>query len=109
MVLKEFAGKLKKHSRKSDVVARYGGEEFVILLPQTATEGAVAEAERIRTCVKKARFKSLDGKLGLTVSIGLSTYPHEKIKTHEDLIALADDALFKAKSRGRDRVVVYGK
>jgi diguanylate cyclase (GGDEF)-like protein len=109
MVLKEFAGKLKKHSRKSDVVARYGGEEFVILLPQTTTEGAVAEAERIRACVKKARFKSLDGKLGLTVSIGVSTYPHEKIKTHEDLIALADDALLRAKSRGRDKVVVYGK
>lgn len=109
MVLKEFAGKLKKHSRKSDVVARYGGEEFVILLPQTTAEGAVAEAERIRTCVKKSRFKSLDGKLSLTVSIGVSTYPHEKIKTYEDLIALADDALLKAKSRGRDKVVVYGK
>lgn len=108
IVLKEFAGKLKKHSRKSDLVARYGGEEFILLLPQTTAEGAAAEAERIRESIKKHRFKSLESTPGLTVSIGVSTFPHEKIKAHDDLIALADDALFKAKSRGRDRVELYG-
>jgi two-component system cell cycle response regulator len=109
LVLKEFASKLKKRSRKSDVVSRYGGEEFVLLLPQTDAAGAVAEAERIREFVKKHRFRSLAGNQRLTVSIGVSTYPHRRIKTHDDLITLADDALFKAKHRGRDKVVPYGR
>lgn len=108
MVLKEFAMKLKRHSRKSDVVARYGGEEFIILLPQTTRKGAVAEAERVRLCVKKCRFRSLGRKLGLTVSIGIATHPDANIETHDDLISLADDALFEAKRLGRDRVAVSG-
>jgi diguanylate cyclase (GGDEF)-like protein len=109
IVLKEFASQLKKRSRKSDVVSRYGGEEFVLLLPQTDAAGAVAEAERIREFVKKHRFRSLGNGQKLTVSIGVAVYPHRKIKTHDDLIALADDALFKAKNRGRDRVALYGR
>jgi two-component system cell cycle response regulator len=108
MVLKEFAAKLKKRSRRSDVVSRYGGEEFVLLLPQTDAAGAVAEAERIREYLKKHRFRSLGGNQKLTVSIGVSTYPHRNIRTHDDLIALADNALYEAKKRGRDRVVPFG-
>lgn len=108
-VLREFAQKMRKHSRKSDVVARYGGEEFVILMPQTTAQGAMAEAERIRECVKKCHFKSLKKDQRLTVSIGISTYPHEKIHSHDDLISMADEALFAAKRKGRDRIAVAGK
>lgn len=109
MVLKEFATILKKHSRKSDVLARYGGEEFILLLPETPTEGAIAEAERIRECVRSHRFRSLGGKQAVTVSIGISNYPHPKIKTHDDLIAYADTALFNAKNSGRNQVSVYAR
>ncbi len=103
-VLKEFARRLKRHSRKSDVLARYGGEEFVLLLPQTGLEGAVAEAERIREYIEKHRFKGLKRKGGLTVSVGIAAYPNRKMKTHDDLISCADKALFTAKQRGRNRV-----
>jgi diguanylate cyclase (GGDEF)-like protein len=105
VVLKEFAQMLKRRSRKSDVLARYGGEEFIFLLPQTPREGAIAEGERIRRLVTEHKFRSLRNSKGLTVSIGVSTYPHPKIHSHEDLISLADDALFTAKNTGRDRVV----
>ncbi|MEC4675341.1 MAG: sensor domain-containing diguanylate cyclase [Nitrospirota bacterium] len=108
-VLKEFAQLLRKHSRKSDVLARYGGEEFIFLLPQTPLKGVLLEAERIRKSIKDHKFKSMKYKRGLTVSIGISVYPHKKITTHDDLITYADDALFTAKESGRDRVVVYSK
>jgi len=106
-VLKEFALLLKKNIRKSDILARYGGEEFIILLPNTSREGSESEAERLSHCVKKHKFKSLRGKRVITVSIGAATYPHKSIKTSDDLITLADSALFNAKSKGRGRVVLY--
>ncbi len=109
LVLREFAQLLKKHSRKSDVLARYGGEEFILLLPQTPHEGAMSEAERLREYVKRHKFRSLRNKGGLTVSVGVSVFPDGDIKTHDDLIAFADNALFSAKNSGRDRVAVYGR
>ncbi len=108
-VLREFAMLLKKHTRQSDVLARYGGEEFIVLLPQTARDGALAEAERIRKCIKQHKFRSLKNKGGVTVSGGVSAFPHAKIKSHDDLISFADNALFTAKNRGRDQVAVFGE
>ena len=107
MVLQEFSRLLKKFTRKTDVLSRYGGEEFIMLLPQTTMNGAVAEAERIRTYIKKHRFKSLNNKSGVTVSIGVSYSPHPKVKAHDELISFADDALYEAKKNGRDKVVLY--
>ncbi len=106
-VLREFAHVLKMQVRKSDVLARYGGEEFIVMLPHTTAAGAIAEAERIRSAVKTHKFRSLKNQLGITVSIGISTFPHERIKTHDELISAADDALYEAKKSGRDRVVVF--
>jgi len=107
MVLREFAQSVKKHTRKSDVFARYGGEEFIMLLTQTSGKGAVAEAERLRKIIKEHRFKSLKNKKGITVSIGIVSYPDKKIKTQDDLITFADNALFNAKSSGRDQIRVW--
>jgi two-component system cell cycle response regulator len=104
LVLKEFAQLLKKQSRKSDVLARYGGEEFILLLPQTHLDGASSEAERIRKIVEKHSFRCLRNKEKLTVSIGISACPHDRIRTHDDLISYADKALFTAKNSGRNRV-----
>lgn len=106
-VLREFASVLKKHSRKSDVLARYGGEEFILLLPETGPEGAVAEADRILTCIKDHRYKSLKGSRTLTLSIGIATYPDPRIKTCDDLISCADTALFTAKNSGRNQVSAF--
>ena len=104
MVLREFAQWVKKHTRKSDVFARYGGEEFIMLLTQTSGKGAVAEAERLRKVIKEHRFKSLKNRKGITASIGISSYPNKKIKTQDDLITFADNALFQAKNSGRDQI-----
>jgi diguanylate cyclase (GGDEF)-like protein len=108
-VLREFAQLLKNYSRKSDVLARYGGEEFIMLLPQTSFEGAVSEADRIRKCVESHTFRSLKNKDRLTVSIGIAVFPHERISTHDDLISLADHALFAAKDKGRNRIATFGE
>jgi len=107
IVLSEFAQLLKKHTRKSDVLARYGGEEFIMLLPQTSPEAAVSKAETIKNVIKKHRFHEIKGKNGLTVSIGISSFPARTIKNKEDIITAADNALYKAKSTGRNRVVFH--
>ena len=107
IVLTEFAHLLKKHTRKSDVLARYGGEEFIVLLPQTSPEAAVSKAETIRNFIEKHRFRGIKGKNGLTVSIGISSFPVRTIKNKEDIITAVDNALYKAKAEGRNRVVLY--
>jgi len=105
-ILKELAQLLKHHMRKSDVVARYGGEEFVILLPQTDENGALAKAESLRSHIETYPFRGLKGERGLSVSIGLATHPDYRATNKEDLITLADNALYTAKTLGRNRVVV---
>ena len=107
IVLREFAQLVKRHTRKSDLFARYGGEEFILLLPQTSMKGALIEAERLRMIVKEHQFKPLDKEHGVTVSIGVSCAPHKKMNNYDDLINLADNALFQAKEKGRDQSVVY--
>jgi two-component system, cell cycle response regulator len=105
IVLREFAQLVKLHSRRSDVFARYGGEEFILLLPQTPLKGAIAEAERIRIAVKGHQFDAIRKKIDIAVSIGIACRPNKKIKNYDDLINLADNAMFTAKKRGRDRIV----
>ncbi|GAB4416988.1 MAG: sensor domain-containing diguanylate cyclase [Thermodesulfovibrionales bacterium] len=106
-VLREFAQLLRKHTRKSDVLARYGGEEFIMLLPQTSEGGAVSKAEALRGHIERHRFRGLGGERGLAVSIGVSSYPSHSMRDKEDLITFADNALYMAKTGGRNRVVVY--
>jgi len=107
IVLREFAQLVKAYTRKSDVFARYGGEEFITLLPQTAKGGAVAEAKRIKRAVSEHLFRADGSNIKLTISLGLACSPNRKIKDFDDLIHYADSALFKAKQKGRDRIVIY--
>ncbi len=101
-VLKELGRVLKRYTRKGDIVARYGGEEFVILLPHTDKNGAIKEAERLRNLISGLKFKFLD--INLTASFGISTWPSDEITDAEDLITIADNALYVAKKEGRNRV-----
>ena len=107
IVLREFAQFVKMHIRKSDVFARYGGEEFILLLPQTTLKGAIAEAERIRCAIKEHRFKAKREEFGITVSVGIARSPDKHIKNYDDLINVADNALFKAKDKGRDQIFAH--
>lgn len=104
-VLREFAGVLQHAIRSVDVVARYGGEEFVVGLPETALAGAVVFAERLRERIAETPFALAHGHpLGLTASIGVAFFPSADVNTVEDLFARADEALYRAKADGRNRV-----
>jgi diguanylate cyclase (GGDEF)-like protein len=106
-VLREFAQLVKRHSRKSDLLARYGGEEFILLLPQTSLKGALIEAGRLQRVVKEMQFPHLRQDQRITVSFGVACLPDEKIKNPDDLINFADNALYKAKEKGRDLIVSH--
>jgi diguanylate cyclase (GGDEF)-like protein len=107
LVLKEMAGIIKKNVRKIDTIARYGGEEFAIILPGTNATAAESIGERIRKEVAQHVFSGNKNPISLTLSLGISTYPNSEVKDKEDLIRLADQALYEAKGKGRNRVVVY--
>jgi len=67
-------------------------------------KGARIEAYRLRKIIKEYQFKSLKEKTRVTVSLGIANIPNKKIKNYDDLINFADNALFKAKEKGRDRI-----
>ncbi|MEN8183578.1 MAG: diguanylate cyclase [Myxococcota bacterium] len=90
--------------RQVDTLARYGGDEFTILLVDTGIETGLSIAERIRRTVEEAPFETGgDEILHLTVSIGVATYP-EHGHTREKLLEASDQAMYRAKSLGRNRI-----
>jgi diguanylate cyclase (GGDEF)-like protein len=104
-VLEQFGSLLNAHMRQGDVVARLGGEEFVALLAVATGPAAVDAAERLRGYVEQHPFATSAGVLRLSVSIGLAL--REPGLSHSDLPSLlhaADDALYRAKQGGRNRV-----
>jgi diguanylate cyclase (GGDEF)-like protein len=102
-VLREVAGAIVAAARGADVVARFGGEEFAVLLIQTAE--AEAAAERLRVAIGALEVRAPGGPVRVTASIGVAAATGEGLD-FEALIRRADDALYKAKQAGRDRVVV---
>ncbi len=104
-VLQEFAARCAHCVRDIDMVARYGGEELIVLLPETDRETAVHVAERLRTSIAANSVKTSSGNINITVSIGVAS-KDENTLTLESLIARADKAMYNAKHRGRDRVMV---
>lgn len=104
-VLIHIAELLRRSTRAGNVIARVGGEEFALLLPNTKLSEALEMAERIRTNIEGASYIH-DGRcLPITVSIGISQVAHNE--TLEYSYKLADKALYKAKSRGRNCVIIH--
>jgi len=104
-VLRQIGSLIEASVRTVDIAARYGGEEFVILLPETSQEGGVIFAERLRESVEHYPFDAAgDEPLHLTASIGVATFPSPRVDSTEDLFARADEALYRAKSSGRNQV-----
>lgn len=101
-VLKSFANMISLSTRSSDTLARWGGEEFVLLLPETGFETAIQIAEKIRQQTENTLFPKV-GKI--TVSFGVTQYLDGD--TAEVLFKRADEALYKAKSNGRNRVEIH--
>lgn len=94
-------------SRPRDFIARYGGEEMVLLLPGADAEGAATVAQAAREAVMDANIEHADNPAGrLTISLGVAAFVPQAGRTAEELLQLADDALYEAKRSGRNRVVV---
>jgi diguanylate cyclase (GGDEF)-like protein len=106
-VLKEVGRRITSSLREVDLAARYGGEEFVVLLPHTSKSDACTLAERLLQNVRKQAFKFGSELVTVTTSIGCAG--NSDVHTHnaEDLVKAADIALYQAKDRGRNRVVMY--
>jgi diguanylate cyclase (GGDEF)-like protein len=109
-VIREVGRLLKENFRTTDVAARYGGEEFVAYLAESPVSEGRAVAERIRAAIEKHRFsrKMENGvmlNIAVTISIGVSQFPLHGTTANE-LIATGDQALYRAKGAGRNRVCV---
>ncbi|MGK7345093.1 MAG: diguanylate cyclase [Candidatus Nitrospinota bacterium M3_3B_026] len=107
-ILADLAERLKKHVRKIDTLARYGGEEFAILLPQTGVDKARVLAERIRRDTERRPFRTEKEGLGVTVSLGVCGMETDGAGSPAELVNKADEALYRAKREGRNRVIVCG-
>ena len=104
-ILRQSGGLLSSAVRTIDVVARYGGEEFVLILPETALDGAVTFAERLRERLHEHEFEiDAERRMHLTCSVGVATFPTQFVLSTEDLFARADEALYRAKTGGRNQV-----
>ncbi|MFL0800763.1 MAG: sensor domain-containing diguanylate cyclase [Agarilytica sp.] len=104
IVLTGVAQKISDLARKKDIACRYGGEEFVVILPKCDLTGAQVFADRVRKTIERASFETDEGKLGVTVSIGFGC--HTRKETREELFERVDQALYRAKHRGRNRIEV---
>ncbi len=110
MVLRELANRIRSQLRASDIATRFGGEEFALLLPQTSLNDALMLAERIRLEINSQSVALSDGSsLKVSVSIGVSEiHPlsnrAQQKADGEQLMVNADQALYMAKARGRDRI-----
>ena len=107
-VLRALATELRQQVRESDVVGRFGGEEFTVLLPRTDDTGACRIAERLRASAARLSVAAAGARISVTVSIGVAVLGQHGRDLFA-LLAAADDALYRAKDAGRDRVRVYAR
>jgi diguanylate cyclase (GGDEF)-like protein/PAS domain S-box-containing protein len=106
-LLREFAAILKRRVRGGDVACRFGGEEFALIIGETSAAGACICVEQIRQDIKQLNVHYMGQPLGtVTLSAGVAVFPGDG-QTAEDLVRAGDTALYRAKSEGRDRVLIY--
>jgi diguanylate cyclase (GGDEF)-like protein len=103
-ILQSVCSRITSAIRNIDIFARYGGEEFCCMLPETGLEGAVQVAERFRSAIEEQESKYNDLNIKVTISLGVSEL-REDIPSAEIMMKKADDALYKAKHQGRNKVV----
>jgi len=109
-VLIKVAHLIKESLRATDFIARYGGEEFIVLLLEADLDRALMVAEKIRLRIAETVFENQKSQPdnNLTVTIGVAQY-EEQMKKLDDLIKLADDAMYEGKQAGKNRCIVYNR
>jgi diguanylate cyclase (GGDEF)-like protein len=105
-ILKSICAIARSSLREGDVLFRYGGEEFVAILPAASAENLLIIGERLRKAVEDSALTDGSKTVRVTVSVGGSAYPNQKVESEDVLIHLADEALYRAKISGRNRVEI---
>ncbi len=106
LMLQRFAQLIKSLCRDADFVCRYGGEEFVVIMPGASLAATLERAELIRSRFEALRVPFEGHLLQATISLGIASYPQHSRRS-EDLLILADRALYRAKDAGRNQVITY--
>ncbi|GEM_PF-6673011 len=106
-VLRGIADRLRRATRRSDVLARYGGEEFILAAPSTDLKTATMLAERLRMCIQQEIFSLGAVVARVTVSVGFASTETFAAEAFDDLLRAADKALYAAKQAGRNRSKAY--
>jgi len=104
-VLREVTGRIQEQLRTEDLMARYGGEEFVVMLRNTPIDKAKMAGERLRHAVSKAPVMFEAKPISATISVGCACLIDCQSATMNDLVAVADRRLYRAKAEGRNRVI----
>jgi two-component system cell cycle response regulator len=103
-VLCEAAKRMNASVRPYDSIGRYGGEEFLVVMPECDEKGVLSAAERLRACINGQALEINGGEIQISISIGATATRGAKRADTDSLIRLADEALYRAKENGRDRV-----
>jgi len=103
-VLKSMGFLIKEVVRESDIPARCGGEEFVILLPETPLSGAMEMAKRLHSMIREHSFHAIEDER-VTASMGVAFYDKKSVSSPDQLMQIADNAMYRAKELGKDRVL----
>ena len=103
-VLKEISTRIRESIRPYDLIGRYGGEEFLLILPGCDMSAATRQTERLRLRIAEAPISYESHSIHVTVSIGVTVYCGGEMRL-EDIIGVADRALYQAKSNGRNQIV----
>jgi len=104
VIIKEISRILLGSTRNIDLSARYGGEEFAVILPGVGLEGADLVAGRLREKVDKHEFSGRDGPLHVTISVGVTEFNRDTMKSASQMVGVADAAMYQSKEGGRNRV-----
>lgn len=107
LVIKAVADCFRESIRTSDQAARYGGEEFAAILPETSLQGALTVADRLRQMVADRKIVHAGKSIAVTMSVGVASVPQGEKIPEEKLVKQADQALYRAKKSGKNRVCVF--